>query len=67
MYDDYIDHTITVILLLLLYWQNAKVSAHNVAGADGLSDRTVFLIKFTSEVNGSVVVVVVVVVVTVLW
>ena len=56
LYDDYIDHTITVVLILLLYCQNAKVSAHNVAGADGLSDRTVFLIKFTSEVIGSVVI-----------
>lgn len=28
------------------------MSAHNVASADGVSDRTVFLIKFSAEVLG---------------
>jgi hypothetical protein len=31
--------------------QSAKVTAHNVASADGVSDRTVFLIKFSAEVR----------------
>lgn len=31
--------------------QTAKVTAHNVASADGVSDRTVFLIKFSQEVR----------------
>ena len=66
LYAVYNDHATTGVLLLLLYCQNAKVSAHNVAGADGLSDRTVFLIKFTPEVSSGCYMVVVVVVVSVM-